>query len=91
MAFAAFGQPVSVLFTGFGTLQLLAQQQPQNEKNVSKVIKAFEMYEIDNVYANQKDFEAYELPNTDLCIQPTLLDDGACSELIQSATRVFRF
>lgn len=45
-AYAAFEQPVALLFQSDGIYQLTHNQNPSTHKNIGKMLQAFEMYEI---------------------------------------------
>lgn len=90
MAAGAFGQKVSVLFTGAGVLQLLAQQSPPADaRHVGKTLASFPLYDIENIYVDQRFWEPLVEKALPLEIAP--LAPEAIAHLIASADHVMSF
>jgi tRNA 2-thiouridine synthesizing protein C len=86
MAFAVFNQGPRVLFQGDGVLQLRADQQPQGQPVLRKVIDSLPLYDVAHCYALTADLERRGLSPTSLpdFVQPldaqqarSLLGDAA--------------
>ncbi|MEM1114297.1 MAG: sulfurtransferase complex subunit TusC [Pseudomonadota bacterium] len=63
LAAAAFEQEVSVLFMGEGVLQLLPGQDGDaiGTRTLSKIIASFELYDINQIYADARALSAHGL------------------------------
>ena len=79
---AAFDQRVSLLFRGEGVLQLLATQNPKGQRNLAKMLTSLKTYEVDQIFADSRSFEARGLKVTDCAIAPELLSKREISQLI---------
>lgn len=79
---AAFDQKVSLLFRGDGVLQLLANQNPDGQRNLAKMLTSLEAYEVDQIFADSRAFEAHGLKLADCAIPPQLLSKREITELI---------
>lgn len=66
MAFAVFNQSPRVLFQGDGVLQLRADQQPQGQPVLRKVIDSLPLYDVAHCYALAADLEMRGLPPSSL-------------------------
>ena len=60
LIYAAFDQQVTVLFIGDGVYQLIGKQQPKqlDSKDFLATMKAFDLYDIDNVIACSDSLQA---------------------------------
>jgi len=81
---AAFEQEVSLLFRGAGVLQLLANQAPTSQRSLAKILTSLETYEVNRIYADSRDFAAYNLKLTDCAIAPQLLSKREIGALINA-------
>jgi tRNA 2-thiouridine synthesizing protein C len=56
LAYAAFEQPVAVLFHGEGIWQLLPDQQPElaGRKSIYKALTALPMYDVNHIYIHER-------------------------------------
>ncbi len=79
---AAFDQRVSLLFRGDGVLQLLADQKPEGQRNLAKMLTSLETYEVDQIFADARSFEARGLKVADCAIAPELLSKREIAQLI---------
>lgn len=60
-ALAALGQPVDLLFTGPGVMQLAAPDVPENCKDFTAAYFALDLFEIKNTFVERKAVEHYKL------------------------------
>lgn len=88
-AYAAFDQPVKVLFAGDGTLCWTGKPEGGWRKNISKWLEAFEMYDITEVYLHKLDADKRNLK--DLAFAGTLADSATSQSLIHHARHVLSF
>lgn len=65
LAYAAFDQPVSVLFSGAGVLQLApdADCQRLGRRDLRRIIESMPLYDIEAVFADAAALSAYGLPD----------------------------
>jgi tRNA 2-thiouridine synthesizing protein C len=93
LATSAYEQTLSVLFLDDGVFQLLAQQitEPTVQKNISKLLSAFSVYEINAVSVCQSSLYQRGLDETDLCIAARLLDLNEVQMLIQKQDQLLSF
>lgn len=95
LAASVFEQDISVLFMDEGVWQL--HNHPQSHgiqhpkihqgaerKNISAQIEAFPLYDINNVYADQKSIKRFSLTGKDLVLKPKPLGDKAIKSLLQN-------
>ncbi|MFN2329335.1 MAG: sulfurtransferase complex subunit TusC [Chromatocurvus sp.] len=65
LAYAAFDQPVSVLFSGAGVLQLApdADCQRLGRRDLRRIIESMPLYDVEAVFADAAALSAYGLSN----------------------------
>lgn len=63
LAYAAFEQPISVLFSGAGVLQLAPDATPSRvgRRDLRRIIDSMPLYDIDRLYADRSALAAYGL------------------------------
>lgn len=88
---AIFDQPVSILFIGDGTFQLLDQQNPNKQKNQAKMLQALSMYDIDECYIHTPSADARGLTPNHYCIKVEALNDEEARALIAASDHVLSF
>jgi len=91
LAFATYEQPVSLLFTGQGVLQLADNQAAvqSGAKNMFSLLKALPIYDLDEVFVSESDLHQYQL--TPAAKSPAIiLSDDAIAKLITGARHVIR-
>ena len=67
LVFAAFEQIPAILFLDEGVLQLLPRDHsPTSFKHVGKVLKAFEMYDIEELWVEKESLEKFGVTQDDL-------------------------
>ncbi|MCM2680754.1 sulfurtransferase complex subunit TusC [Echinimonas agarilytica] len=92
LAFAAYDQAVTLLLSDAGVMQLqsMPNAKQAGAKNMSKLMKALPMYDIDNVYACQTSLSRFSI-DTQQCVTPvqTATTDDIHA-LILGATHVIR-
>ena len=79
LAYAAFDQPVSVLFAGAGVLQLAPEQAPAGigRKSLRRLIDSMPLYDLEAVYADGDALARFGLAADGLPAFVTVLDsDG---------------
>tara|TARA_R110002049_G_scaffold83933_12_gene213633 strand:- start:7738 stop:8109 length:372 start_codon:yes stop_codon:yes gene_type:complete len=84
LAAAAFDQPVDVLFSGDGVLQLLPDQDsgPLGKKNIGRQLASLPLYDISRVYVDGEAASAYKL-DIDACpVEAQLLNPGEIHQLM---------
>lgn len=91
MAFAAFDQPSEALLIGDGVYNLLCNQNRSHTKNIEKIIKSFEMYDIPPLYVCIESMQKRNITQAELVVSVKLLDMGQISRLINSAKHCFEF
>ena len=79
LAYAAFDQPVSVLFAGDGVLQLAPAQEPAGigRKSLRRLIDSMPLYDLEAVYADGEALALNGLAAADLPAFVTVLDAAA--------------
>lgn len=90
LAFAAFDEPVQLLFYGDGVFQLLAGQQTNGLgiKNISKTLDALPVYDITAVFASHDCLMQRGLTTEQLSLPVSLLDNSAIQALICDADKI---
>ena len=93
LAFAAFEQPLSVLFVGDGVWQLLPNQADMGKgaKSHSKLLSALAMYEVDQVFVCADSLVHRGLDGSSLCIPCTTLSTEEITALIRQHQPVMSF
>lgn len=91
LASAAYDQVLDVLFMGDGIYQLLDNQQPTQQKRISALLCAFEMYEIENLYYEQQALTSRALSPDSLAIEALSQSTAEIQSLIQQADAVLTF
>lgn len=84
LALSAFEQTVSLLFIESGVLQLVNDKQTgliQN-KDPTKVLAGFDLFEIKQVYAEQSALLKYRLGLSDLMCKPEVITDQNIADII---------
>ncbi len=89
LAFAAFDQPVKVLFAGDGVLSLTQSQNPVQQRHISKLLQSFDLYDIPVPFAMAADVKARNINH--LCIPATLCEPSQAVALIQAAKHIYSF
>ena len=90
---AAFEQPLSLLFTGDGVLQLRPGQDTQawGVKNLERLLASLPLYDIDQVYVDAESAARYAL-DLEVAPLPALsLDRTAIRELMDKHDHVLGF
>ena len=79
LATSVYEQALSVLFLDDGVFQLLTQQTTESntQKNISKLLSAFPLYDINTVFVCQSSLRQRGLDTTALCLaaQPLNSDE----------------
>lgn len=90
---AAFDQRVVVLFEGDGVNALLNNQQPGvlDLKNVSPILNALSIYDINEVWVEEESVEYRELAEEQFVIPVTPVSRAELNKQLNSADVVFSF
>ena len=90
---AAYGQEVSVLFLDDGVFQLLQNQTPEtiNRKNTAKMISAFELYDLKNIYVDQDSLQQRQIEIKDLIIPVEILENSRVVDLMHQQNQILSF
>lgn len=90
LAFAAFGHTVRIVFIGDGVYQLLDNQDTTDlqQKNISKTLTAFSLYDINDVFIDRASIQQRGLEHRRLAITARNADSHAIQQLIQEADSV---
>jgi tRNA 2-thiouridine synthesizing protein C len=86
LAAAAFDQPVSLLFTGDGVLQLLPGQDSEalGVRNPGRLLASLPLYDIEQVYVDAEAAARYRLDLGDAPVTALALERQQIMELIES-------
>ncbi len=93
LAASVFEQDVSVLFMDDGVFQLQANQNAAElqQKNLSSNLKAFMLYDLDQIYACQPSLSARGLQVSDTVIPVTALGTADIQRLILQHDKLINF
>ena len=93
LAASIFNLPCSVLFMYEGIWQLHAHQQsrgiqresiPMNceRKNIAAQIESFPLYDINNIYLDERSLQTHGLSTAELILEPTELTEAGIESLL---------
>lgn len=90
---AAFDQPVNLLFSGDGVLQLMSGQQTESVgvKNIERLLASLPMYDIERVYVDAEAAARYRLDLSATPLPAKSLDHTAIGELLDNHDHVLGF
>jgi len=94
LAYAAFDQPVAVLFHGEGIWQLLPQQHPElaGKKSVYKSLMALPMYDVTQIFIHRGSVTQRGITQSALVIDNAhYIDDEQMRALLRQYSQVLRF
>ena len=93
LAISIFEQKLSILFFGDGVLQLLKDQQSLalNMKNHGNVISAFPLYDINDIYIDQRALSVRKITEHDLLLTGKILSTEKIANLIDQYDVVLNF
>lgn len=92
LAYAAFEQPVAVLFQGEGIWQLQSQQQPEpGKKSVYKSLMALPMYDVSEIFIHRRSAFERGFNSEQLPIDVRTIDDEQMHRLLRQYSLVMRF
>lgn len=93
LATSVFDQALSVLFSGDGVLQLLPEQQTDaiGEKNIEKMLQAFTLYDINDLFVDEYSLQQRGLRATQLAHQPRVLSTEKLAEFCDGFDVIFTF
>ncbi|MBD1388553.1 DsrE family protein [Neiella sp. HB171785] len=92
LAFAAYDQQVSLLFSGQGVRQLVPTPNAADAgaKNLGKLFNALPLFDIDQVYIAADEAKAMNLNPQSLIGSPELISNDRIRQLLLEATHVIR-
>ena len=92
MVYAAFGFEVSILLRGSAVLQLQQEQHPEvlKMKNHSALLKALDLYDVKNLYVDEKAMAAYQC-QADENIHYELINNMMIIDYIAQHSEVLNF
>ncbi|MBW8192435.1 DsrE family protein [Neiella marina] len=92
LAFAAYDQPVTLLFSQLAVRQLLPLPEANlaGAKNIANLLKALPMFDIEAVWVHDKSLQQCQLKTEQLIGEPTLVSDQQIRTLLQEANHVIR-
>ncbi len=87
LACAVFDQQLSMLFLSDGVWQLLNKQDSAElpAKNLEKILSAFSLYGIEDIFADQQALTERNLDRSDLAIECELLTESSIAKLMTDA------
>jgi len=90
---SAFEQEISLIFCDDGVWQLKSQQDTKslNIKNFSLTFKALDLYDIKNIYVEQKALEERGLSSEDLLIPVKVISTEGLRQLLQQQDLILSF
>ena len=90
LATAAFDQTVQLVFLNDGVYQLISNQQGElkQRKNISKTLSALDLYEINEVYADESSIKDRGLKTSQLADGIQYINSQQISDLIEQADAV---
>lgn len=93
LAAAAFDQPVSLLFTGDGVLQLLPGQDSEalGVRNPGRLLASMPMYDIEQVYVDAEAAARYRVDLDDAPVAAVALGREDIRDLIDSHDHLLGF
>jgi len=93
MAFAlsAFEHKVSLIFMDDGVLQIMRDQDPSGigMKNISPTFRAWQDYEIENIYVEKESLEIRGMKKSDLMIEVKIIEADQLGKLIGKQDFIF--
>ncbi|MFA7555071.1 MAG: sulfurtransferase complex subunit TusC [Spongiibacteraceae bacterium] len=93
LATAVFEQDLAIIFSGDGVWQLQPQQNSAeiHVKSQQKLLAAFAMYDLNEIYVEQEALELRNINHQELSIAATLIDRQKAAELCNSADIILNF
>lgn len=91
LAMSTLNTVQKVLFQGPAVLALSKHHQSDQYRDYVQTFKAFELYDIENVYIAQSSLGQFNLSDDDLILNAELLDDPATQQLCDNADVIQRY
>ncbi len=93
LASSVFEQKLSLVFTGDGVWQLLAQQQTETlgDKNHGKLLSALPLYDLEPVFVDEQALNQRSIELEDLLLQPELINSKTIKKMMADADTIFCF
>ena len=93
LAAAVYDQNLAIVFCGDGVWQLLENQNTEtiNSKNQQKLLSAFAMYDIDEIYVEDNALHSRNISPEELSIEATIINQKTIAALFDSADILLNF
>ncbi len=93
IALASFGQKVTLWFSQEGVFNLLKGNQANkfNQLDHCATIEGLEYFDIEQVVVTSEDWDKYQLAQTPLRLEPTLLDSAKVVDSFKHYHQILRF
>ena len=93
LATAVFDQQLTLIFSGDGVWQLLNNQNSEgiDSKNTGKLLCAFPVYDISEIYVDADALTERQITATDLLIETQIVTKDRLMELMNQADIIFNF
>lgn len=93
LAFGAYDQNITLIFTGDGVLQLLPEQNAAaiEQKSIAKQLSAFALYGIESIYACEKSLADRGLNSQQLATAVSVITPDAIGKLLRQQDQLLSF
>ncbi|MCE0493478.1 sulfurtransferase complex subunit TusC [Vibrio salinus] len=93
LATSALCDGIQVIFVNQGVAHLLNGQDTTGigTKNYAPMLKLFELYDIDEVYACRQSLDDMGLSSAELCIEVKLREPGEITGMLRNSHKVIQF
>jgi tRNA 2-thiouridine synthesizing protein C len=93
LAFAAFDQPVRLLFRGPGVAQWLPEQDPSalGRRSHRRLLDSLPLYDVEDIFIDREAAQRYGLDSRGLPEGAVMLDAPGMRSLMQSAGKILSF
>lgn len=90
---SAYGLQVSALYLDDGIFQLIQSQQADqiSSKNIAKMISAFEMYDLKDVYVDASSMEKRSIQEQDFVLPVNILTTEQIKTLLHQQDQILSF
>ena len=88
---AAFEQKVTVVFIEDGVLQLVKAQGDSRQKNISRLVRALKVYEVERLFYHKESLLKLGLSHEMLLDEADAIDDESLKTLVTGAGNVLVF
>ncbi|PCJ22277.1 MAG: sulfurtransferase complex subunit TusC [Gammaproteobacteria bacterium] len=90
---SAYGVDVSALYLDDGVFQLVKSQHPEQiqSKNIAKMVSAFEMYDLKNIYVDEQSIAYRGLQAQDFVTPVKVLNTDQIKSLLHQQDQILSF